>query len=359
VHETASTSSRVTDLVLPALTALERMQLPSGLFCWEVTEADRTPRGRSLRYSLIVLLGLLRAAQRGVEKPVDLERLQAAIGAALDDSEVTPGDLGLALLAEGRSPAGAEGHLTEKLERSLLARGGLAAREGLELAWIVTGLSATAGRRGDGEGARMLEAGLDQLLANQAPIGLFRHFGERGARRRFPNFATEIYSVLALATAARAGVDDRALGAARSCADVLLRLQDPDGAWPWLYDAERGVVVERYEVYSVHQHGMAPMTLRELSAVSLDPRYARAADAGLDWLFGRNELGASMVPLDAGMTYRSIRRRRPADRVWLYANTLASAVAGRPLRRSGGGLEINRTCRPYELGWLVEAWAGT
>jgi hypothetical protein len=343
-------------LVEPALAALPRMLLPSNLFCWEVVEGEPAPRGESIRYTLIVLLGLLRAQQAGVSVPIEPERLREAIDGALERPDVTPGDLGLRLWVESRSDTGAAERLIGALDESLRSHGGLAAREGLELAWIVSGLALTA--EASEIGRTLLSRALDQLIGvNQTPSGLFRHFGESGFRRRFPNFATEIYSVLALTHVARAGLDDRALPAARAGADRLLELQLPDGGWPWLYDADRGVVVERYEVYSVHQHGMAPMTLLELSAVSGDDRYEAAAHRGVPWMFGANELGADMAPLDQGMTYRSIRRKRPLDRVWLYANTGLSAGLGRGRKGPGRMLEINRTCRPYELGWLVEAWA--
>jgi hypothetical protein len=343
-------------LVAPALAALPRMLLPSGLFCWEVVEGEPAPRGESIRYTLIVLLGLLRAQQAGLSVSIEPERLRQAIDAALGRPEVTPGDYGLRLWVESRADTGASERIIGSLADSLSSHGGLAAREGLELAWIVTGLALTAGA--SDAGRTLLAQALDQLIdANQAPSGLFRHFGESGFRRRFPNFATEIYSVLALTLVARQGLDERALPAARAGADHLLELQLPDGGWPWLYDAERGVVVERYEVYSVHQHGMAPMTLFELSEVSGDERYRAAAHRGVPWLFGSNELGVDMAPLDQGLTYRSIRRKRPLDRLWLYANTGLAAGLGRGRKGPARMLEINRTCRPYELGWLVEAWA--
>jgi hypothetical protein len=221
----------------------------------------------------------------------------------------------------------------------------------MELAWIVQGLALQ-----DGGGAALEEA-LGALLAHQAPSGLFYHSG-RGPRRRFPNFATQIYSVLALATASRAGLDERALPAARRAADRLLALQLPDGGWPWLYDADTGRVVERYEIYSVHQHGMAPMALLELAQVAGEPRYAAAAGVGLEWIDGRNELGLPMVDEREPMIFRSLRRGRPWDRVVLYGNTAASRALRRPLLPGSRKPELNATCRPYELGWLCEAWAG-
>ncbi|HEX2071117.1 MAG TPA: hypothetical protein VHF90_05665 [Thermoleophilaceae bacterium] len=346
---------RAGELVAPALAALPQMVLPSGLLCHEIVEGDATPRGESVRYTLIALLGLLRAEHAGVPTPIAAAALRDAADAALERPGPNPGDVALRLWAESRADTGAGGGLVVRLEDALEANGGLAGREGLELAWVVTGLAAMPDP--DSRARRLLAAAVDQLIgANQAASGLFRHFGDRGPRRRFPNFATEIYSVLALSVVGRRGLDPRALPAARRAADRLLTLQLADGGWPWMYDAELGTVVERYEVYSVHQHGMAPMTLHELSEACGDERYAAAADRGVPWLFGANELGADMAPLERGMTYRSIRRVRPLDRVWLYANT---AVARSPARgRAGRMLELNRSCRPYELGWLIEAWAG-
>jgi hypothetical protein len=342
-------------LVEPALAALPRMLLRSDLFCYEVVEDDPAPRGESVRYTLMALLGLLRAERAGLSVPIEPERLRDAVDAALGRPEVTPGDLGLRLWVESRTDSGATERLVGSLADQLRLRGGLAAREGLELAWIVTGLALTADA--DERGRTLLAQALDQLIdANQTPSGLFRHSGGPGFRPRFPNFATEIYSVLALAVVARLGLDDRALPAARRAADRLLELQLPDGGWPWLFDAARGEVVERYEVYSVHQYGMAPMALLELSEVSGDERYASAAKRGVPWLFGANEIGQDMVPLGHCMSYRSIRRRRPLDRLWLYANT-AAARLGRPRPGRGRIVEVYRSCRPYELGWLIEAWA--
>jgi hypothetical protein len=350
------TETQAERLVEPALAALPRMLLRSDLFCFEVVEGDPEPRGESVRYTLMVLLGLLRARQAGLSVPIEPDRLREAVDAVLGRPEVTPGDIALRLWVESRADTGAAERLIGSLDESLRLNDGLPAREGLELAWIVTGLALTAdaGERG----RALLAQALDQLIdVNQARSGLFRHFGAPGFRRRFPNFATEIYSVLALAVVARLGLDDRALPAARRAADRLLELQLPDGGWPWLFDSARGEVVERYEVYSVHQYGMAPMGLLELSDVSGDGRYASAARRGVPWLFGTNELGEDMVPFDRGMTYRSIRRRRPLDRLWLYANTALAARLGRPGAGQGRILEVNRTCRPYELGWLIEAWA--
>ncbi len=329
------------------------MQLPSGLFAYELARGASTPTGRSIRYTVMTEIGLRRASSAGIEHPFDLERIRDATLVETGSPELRPGDFGLLLWADSLSPGGRADELEKLLRDSLAEHGGPAAREGMEVAWIVQGL-ALAGRHGD-----LLDEALGVLLeANAAPSGLLYHYGPGNRRRRFPNFATQIYGVLALATAVRLGLDDRAGPAARRLADRLIELQLADGGWPWLFDADRGTVVERYEVYSVHQHGMAPMALLELAQVTGEPRYAEAASRGVTWLHGRNDLGIEFADQSQRMIYRSIRRRRPLDRAAIAVNLAGSAVAGRPVLRGPLGLELYAVGRPYELGWLLEAWAG-
>lgn len=315
------------------------MQLEDGGFCLDFHQGDPVPKGRSFRYTVMTYLGLLRAEQAGLAHGFDLGRIGASLRAELSSPELHAGDLGLYLWAAARGGLGGADDVLARLEGT-----DLAALEGQELAWIVLG---TAHQRAPTAGDAV-----EQLLGRQAVSGLLRH-GSEGWRSRFPNFATQSYGILALATAAQLGVDERALTAARSIADRLLELQLPDGGWPWLYDAERGRVVERYEVYSVHQHAMGPMALLELDG----DRYLEAARHGLGWIHGRNELRADMVDEPEGIVLRAIRRRRPFARLVLYGRT-AAALAGVGRDRGGRLLELNRTCRPYELGWLLEAWAG-
>jgi hypothetical protein len=343
-------------LVSLALESLRPMELPSGLFCHHRARGRAEAVGVSLRYTLMVLLGLHEAQRGGRRHGFDLARVWSAAAGRLDAAELVPGDLGLFLWAGAVGGRDGADELAQRLEQALPPAGGLVAREGMELAWIVQGAALQLSTGSGAAHERHLRQALDVLLRNQAPSGLLHHSG-RGRRRRFPNFATQIYGVLALATVARLGFDDRALPAARRIADRLLALQLADGGWPWIYDARTGRVVERYEVYSVHQHGMAPMSLLELADVGQDERYAEAARRGLEWIDGRNELGVDMVDAREGLIYRSIRRRKPLDRIALYVNTAAAAAIGRPLA-GPGGLELFDVTCSYELGWLVYAWAG-
>jgi hypothetical protein len=103
---------------------------------------------------------------------------------------------------------------------------------------------------------------------------------------------------------------------------------------------------------------MAPMALFQLFEATGDERYVRAAGRGLEWIFGRNELARSMVDQQRKVIYRSVRRRSPFDRQLLHVNTGSAAIVGSAFARRGRLVELNATCRPYELAWLVEAWCG-
>ena len=347
----------VEELIGLALRGLPAMQLPSGLFCHEVSAPDLRPRGRSLRYTTMVLIGLLRAEAAGRGHGLDRAAIEGALWSHLHSSELTPGDLGLLIWADARSGASRAEETVHTLARALESAGGFASLEGMEVAWIVTGLALHPSASGDRELGRILDDGLRELLHRRlASSGLLYHYGRPRWRRRFPHFATEIYGVLAL-TAAR-GCHERALPAARRLADRLLERQRSDGGWPWIFDARAGRVVEHYQLYSVHQDAMAPMALLALHEATGDERYRDAVWHGLEWLSGRNALARPLVARERGVVWRSIRRRRSLDRLLLYASTAAAVLSGPVPLSAEWGLEIDRTDRPYHLGWVLEAWCG-
>jgi hypothetical protein len=177
-------------------------------------------------------------------------------------------------------------------------------------------------------------------------------------RAKLPNFATEIYSLLALAETARHGLVSQAGDDARALADKLIELRLPDGGWPWLYQADRAVVIEPYEIYSVHQDAMAPMALFALAEAVGDQSYAHAAVEGFQWCFGQNELGFVFYDPANRFAHRSIKRRGSAHSLNLWANTGLGGLLGLAARTGIGGVEVNATCRPYHLGWILEAWSG-
>jgi len=351
--------ARVRELQQFALARLPSMQLADGVFCHDVSASEgMRPQGRSLRYTLIVLIGLLRAEEHDIEHPFHAGGIRSRLFSDLGSEELTPGDIGLFLWAESRTDGRATGQLVNALSKALDRTRGMDALPGLEVAWILIGLTEALTRTQSGPGEELMALARRQLLVDRrSESGLLLH-SARGPRRRFPNFASQIYGVLALAGLARRNDDSEAREAARRAGDKLLALQLGDGGWPWVFDAHRGTVVESYEIYSVHQDAMAPMGLGSLSAATDDERYRDAANFGLDWIWGRNELNAQMLNREAGILYRSIRRKEKLDRAFLYGRTAASYVKPQKLKDARDTIEVNRSDRPYHLGWVLEAWAG-
>lgn len=341
-------------LVTFALKNLQRMRLPSGLYCFDWPYGGRL-RGESLRYSLMALLGYQRAAAAGYEVP-DLDALwQSCIARRW---QFTPGDIGLALWADSRRHGADAERLIGQFEDQLRHDHQLAQLVGMEIAWLLLGLTHAAEMcpSADVPLKRVVEH-LEEI--RRSPSGMYRHDGASRVRRYFPNFATEIYTVLALVAAGRAGHVADAGEHAAALADHLVRLQLDDGGWPWLYHSERAVVVEPYEIYSVHQDAMAPMAMIELTELTGDRRYLDAAVRGASWSFGANELGANLFVDGAGFAHRSIRRVAARGRATLAANAVATLTSDRPpLVGRTRHVDVNQTCRPYHLGWILEAWAG-
>lgn len=355
------------ELVDLARRGLPSMLRPSGLFCFEVDQGDPSPgevlagpalRGESVRYSIIVVLGALRHERSVGAAAVDVERHLAAVQRYRP--ALGPGDLGLLLWAESRCGTSEAASTLAALDRCTDEQ--LDGLVGMELAWVVLGAVAalTSGHR-----ARVLldrsTAVLDRRTEGDGTLLAHRSTGRSlgpAWRSRFPNFATEVYALLALVELARHGLAADALDRARRLADLLIGSRLPDGGWPWLFDTHGEQVVEPYEVYSVHQDAMAPMALLPLADLTGDHRYRQAAHEGLGWLTGRNVLGVPLVDRERRIVHRSIRRRVASARMHLVVNTAASSL-GLRARLDGADFEIDRTCRPYHLGWILEAWSPT
>jgi hypothetical protein len=348
---------RVRELEQFALQRLPSMQLGDGVFCHEVAAEDGAPRGRSLRYTLIIAVGLLRAEEHGIEHGFHLGALRTKVLSELGSAELSPGDLGLALWAESRAEGDAAGELVRALGKSL-ERTALDGLISMEVAWIVTGLTEMGARGELGAGEAILADARSQLIDERRPRGGLVTHVARGPRRRLPHFADQIYALLALSQLARIRDDDDAREAGRSIGDLLLDNQLENGGWPWIYDPVRGTVVEPYELYSVHQDAMAMIGMHGLTEATGEPGYRERAVLGLDWNYGQNELGVEMFDPQAGMIYRSIRRKQRFARARQARNALATYMRAKPRLASPEELELNRTMRPYHLGWLLEAWAG-
>ncbi|HXU88226.1 MAG TPA: hypothetical protein VFQ62_05185 [Methylomirabilota bacterium] len=353
-------------LVEAALSALPRMLDPrSGLFVFTVRPSG--PSGQSLRYSCITLIGLTAAVRAGCRPRLDLDCLVHGISEHWRDA-CRVGDLGLLLwcLSDYHQK------LTPTHEAVLkyvpTTADDLADLTSTELGWLVSGLSRTA------QLAPMRSDVCDRahtayraLRANQMhATGLFCYGGRAGGpvlrrlRRQLGFFDNQVYGIHAGVDYHRAFEERDALAMAERCAEQIMTAQGPLGQWAWHYDVRTGAVIDRYPVYSVHQHGMGPMALRAI-ADATGRRFDTALERSVTWIFGSNELGETMIDADCGVIWRSIRRRvahRKLTHVFKLLNLAHLQRVRERLARmvnTSGHLERDLECRPYELGWLLLA----
>jgi hypothetical protein len=352
--------TRVAQLEKLAIRGLQAMyDEEQKLFCHRLkqTPSGNIKEGISQRYTVMTLLGLLRAESAGHRSPVDI---YATIDALHRNTEWVDniGDLGLLLWLSAVSSRKLDGFYAKfDLENALRKYSDARRRLTMELAWFLTGL--TYASRAEQERPSYLEPLARQtytlLQCNQGKDGPFGHMAQwkslAGALRgHVGSFADQVYPIFALAHFGQAFAMKEALQNSLRCANAICRLQGPIGQWWWHYDSMTGRVVERYPVYSVHQHAMAPMALfAAQDACNAD--FREPIYKGLEWIGGANELQQSLEDQSASLVWRCIRPPKSTS----YFGRVRD-LAGQ--EKTPGTLRILHECRPYELGWLLYAFAG-
>jgi hypothetical protein len=231
----------------------------------------------------------------------------------------------------------------------------------MELAWLLTGLCswALACPGEQSEVKRLAVEVYERLKNNQGRHGIFGHAARSGSlagrtRGWIGSFADQVYPIYAMVLFAKAYGDREAEARSLQCGRAICDAQGEKGQWWWHYDSSTGRVLEGYPVFSVHQHAMAPMALLALSQLTqkdFNPWIYR----GLDWINKGNELQFDMENSAAKVVWRCICRKSSG------LNGYVSAALQRRIldpTESSDALKVLFECRPYELGWLLYAFAG-
>jgi hypothetical protein len=332
-------------------------------FCHRLvrTEQGVLREGLSPRYTIMTLLGLRAFEQSGASTSFDAQAIYESF--ARDTGWIHgAGDLGLMVWLTAEFAPDRLGrffhraNLETALDRYLDAR---QART-TELAWFLAGL-AHAAMESEKTASQVRDLAIStyqRLKLNQGEHGFFGHLAEnkslRGILRgRIGSFADQIYPIYALSKYATAFHVEEALGPALHCASAICGAQGALGQWWWLYDSHTDRISSRYPVYSVHQHGMAPMGLFALEQAT-GQSFKEHIYRGLRWVYGSNELGVDMRDLGQNVIWRCIRPRNKWTKYW---STAGSLVRSPNSNASVGPLEVLFEERPYESGWLLYAFA--
>jgi hypothetical protein len=360
-----ATTHRAAVLVETALIGLPRMLDPTGAFVFTLRPSG--PAGQSLRYTCITLIGLTAAVRAGLSPRLDVERLVRAL--AERRQQITNlGELGLLLWCLSEHYQAPAPVYDEIVDRIPAGPGRLGALTSTELGWLVTGLTRIAeiapSRRDVRDKARAAYAALRANYSEST--GLFCYGGRAGGRlrrrlrRRFGFFDNQVYGIRAGVSYARVFADPAALAMAEGCLERIVEAQGPLGQWAWHYDVRTGAVVDRYPVYAVHQHGMAPLALNAVTEAT-GRRFDEVLEPSLAWVFGENELGQPLLDGEHSVIWRSIRRRIAHGKLVHVFKLLSllglPGVSDRLAEtvNAPGQLDVDMECRPYELGWLLLA----
>ena len=360
----AASIPNVRELILLATRGLVRMfDDDKQLFCHRLvrTEQGLVRDGFSQRYTIMTLLGLREFERYGGTTPFDTQSLYDSF--ARDTSWIRgAGDLGLMVwLTATFAPDQLRGffsgiNLEAALDRHADARQGRTT----ELAWFLAGL-AHAASTSPKIAAELMDLAVEayhRMEQNQGEYGFFGHLAETKSlsgvlRGRIGSFADQIYPIYAMSKFAITFGIEEPLGSAVECASAICDSQGTLGQWWWLYDSRSGRIASRYPVYSVHQQGMAPMGLFALEEAT-GRSFRENIERGLRWIYGSNELDVDMRDHAQSLIWRCIL---PLNRRTKYLDCALSLV--RPPKRDApaGPLRVLNEDRPYELGWLLYAFA--
>jgi hypothetical protein len=352
----------VQDYVQLAVNGLPQMfDQDSGVFCNSFKKIDGrlVQEGRSHRYTMMTLLGLDQLERAGGQSPLPVKPVLDGLLAQLDWVNCI-GDLGLLLWACAAIAPERLPELGKRLEISTaLARyeGGKTGNT-MELSWFLAGLCHWGLARPEQlSGLREVAwATYLKIRNNQGDQGIFAHMSRTGSLRGrirgwIGTFADQVYPIYAFAKFADAYHIDQAAQEASACARAICEAQGPLGQWCWHYNSTNGRLVAGYPVFSVHQHAMGPMALfalQETTGVDFGPWIYK----GLEWI-AANELHVDMQDRAENVIWRCIGRprwKRSLDTV--FGRAVKPAASGSP-----GQFRILYECRPYELGWLLYAFA--
>ncbi len=307
-------------------------------------------------YSLNCVLGLARAGGAAPGGGMTAAALFDSLTAEMPALPMRHYAHGMALWVAAELGVAAPGHAMDFCRRAAADTGALGGWSAQEIGLVLSGLAHQA--RHDAALRPAARAMRDLVLQGlRGPHDLYFD-APSGFRRNWGSFATQIYSGLGLYHAGECLGDAQALEAAQRCAAALVARQGPRGEWAWFYHIPSGRIVDWYEVYSVHQHGMAPALLHHAVAHGL-PGAREAMVRGFGWIFGANEMGRSMLRPDLGMIIRSQRRGGlSGERRVRAARGVLNGLLGIAGALRGTGLEFTPEMRSYELGWILWSFGG-
>ncbi|MGE3713428.1 MAG: hypothetical protein AB7F82_02720 [Alphaproteobacteria bacterium] len=309
-------------------------------------------------YSLNVILGLAHAGNDAWQATYDLPALLHFNARQLRMLTVKPYVLGMALWASAALKEPLQDDVVSYISAAITDRRKWKNFSAQDAGMILTGLceQKRSGFLNDDTVAPEL---LKFILRYYHSSSSLFHNNAGGLRRNYASFASQAYLLHALYAYGETHDNKQALKIADDGTKRMLRHQGEDGNWPWFYHAPSGNVVDRYELYSVHQHGMGTLFLYPAIERNIEGA-SEALDNGFAWLFGNNILRQDMLAPQTGMILRSIARSNELNKRYpRFMRAKRNRLLGQMPEPKAETLTLRRECRSYELGWLLYGFANS
>jgi hypothetical protein len=354
------TSSQVSPLVQFAIRGLSKCWMPQHGRWSHIYHLDgRSSPNESIPpsdvfYTLNVLLGFSRLAHSGLNHGYELPKIFHENVSLMLKLDVAKYAYGMALWTGAELGLDIEGGALASIKRLIEDRQQWKAFRAQDIGMILIGCVAQARRAPASHWTSTAHNLFSFLTQNYTcPDGLFLDAAV-GVRRAFSSFATNTYLALASYIYGSWSGNKIALALANSCALKLIELQGPQGEWPWFFYSPAGLVVDFYEVYSVHQMGMAPAFLEHAEQHSV-PGATESLVRGFKWILGQNQMGLSMLRKRDSLVCRSqIRKERFGNRGKRMFRASFNAITRRSAKLiDPSKLQLRLECRSYELGWIL------
>lgn len=357
---TAADRSAYAPLIAYTLKGLDNCWLPEHQrwsHCYHLdgrAEPNESIPHSDVFYSLNVLLGMSRLQDRD-KAGYDIKAIFDGCTAQLPLLPVRKYAYGMALWASAELGLEIAPAVEDEIFRFIEDRRNWSGLKAQDIGMILTGLACRiAGGRDRGRST--IQPLFDYMVDHFASSSGLFYDAAQGMRRNFASFATQTYLTIACYNCHAVLQDARPLALANACAGRLISLQGPNGEWPWFYFVPTGKVVDFYEVYSVHQDGMAPAFLEHAERHGV-PGARQAIVRGFEWILGKNQLGRSMLWNDVNMICRShMRKGEHTNKLPRVLRSALHSITG-PSQTliDPAGLTLRLECRSYHLGWVL--WA--
>ncbi len=314
--------------------------------------------GKSLRYTLINLLGLYKAECNQFKINLNLKEI---LKYQINNPDIYTGvgEIGLLLWATALIDPKEINNIVTKVNFTNILSSYKDAKIGLttELSWLLTGLLEAATFNED---FNTLIGDLPHrvyslIRNNYGGSGIFMHQSSENLIGKFrgniASFADQVYPIFAFTLYSQIYKNKEAQLIVQECALKICEHQGERGEWMWHYDARDGKLISKYPVYSVHQDAMAPIALFAAQR-AIKMNLEEYIYKGLTWL-NNNSLNLDMVDRKNNMIFRAIGPRKVHRKI-------KSTLTHLGLSKNEGYSKVETVdeCWSYHLGWVLFAFSG-